>query len=103
MQLLEVGWRASRLRLCRVWPARFARTTSGEWWIRVCVASRVYQNQLDLFCLNEFQDLKHQLDDTVAFQWAEGDQFTGGGNDDPEGGMTQEVHVSKQCFVSVYR
>ena len=82
-----VGLRANRLRLCLVWRAAFSRTTTGVWQIRAYAASLLYRNRSDLFCLDQTQDLKYQLDDAVRLQGGQRNQLRCCCDQDPRCGM----------------
>jgi hypothetical protein len=60
--------RASRLQLYRAWPVASFQTTTGGWQIPACAASQAYRNRSELFCFEQRQDLKYQLNDAVRFQ-----------------------------------
>ena len=49
---------------------------------------------LDLFSLDCPQRVKDQLDDAVVLEGRQRDHFTGCSDDDPKGGMLEEVHCA---------
>ena len=80
-----VGLRASRPQLCLAWRAAFSRTTTGVWQIRAYAASLLCRNRSDLFCLDQRQDLQHQLDDAIRFEFrGQANQLRNTGDDDPK-------------------
>jgi len=59
---------ATRLRLHPAWLVASFQTTTDVRQIPTCAASQACQNQSELFCFEQCQDLEYQLDDAVGFQ-----------------------------------
>ena len=62
----------------------------------------MYLNHLALFWAQDLQNLKHQLDDAVGFEfWVKADQFGSGCHHDPKGGVMENVHYYKVTCASL--
>lgn len=101
MVLLVVGWRASSVQLHLVWLAAWPQTAVVGRHVPDHAANVACQTRSALFCLEEFDNLDDELDNAVALKWAQGEEFAGSSQDDPEGWIAEEVHRNGSFCVSL--
>lgn len=96
-----VGWRASSAQLHLVWLATWPRNAVVGRHAPGHAANVAYQTRSALFCLEDFDNLDDELDDAVAFERTQGEEFAGSSQNDPEGWIAEKVHGDGSFCVSL--
>jgi hypothetical protein len=66
------------------WLATSSQTTIDGWQIQDHAPRRLCRSGSALFCFKKIKDLKHQLNDAIAFERGHADQLRCCGNNNPK-------------------